>query len=176
MDNPIGIPKPNYYKFVMKSAVHSIGFIFLLSIIITSCGNEKSEKRSQDKGRVLEPTEKVTFLAKNGNEISTVKVVLADEPEERNQGLMDVNEMPADVGMLFIFPNEEQLNFYMANTPLPLDIIFVNADSTIVRIHHSTTPFSSKQLPSEKPAKYVVETNGGYCISNDIQEGMKIRF
>lgn len=160
----------------MKSALYSISLIFLLSIIITSCGNEKSEKDSQDRGRILEPTGEVTFLNKDGSEISKVKVALADEPEERNQGLMDVNEMPADVGMLFIFPDEAQRNFYMANTPLPLDIIFVNADSTIVRIHHSTTPFSSKQLPSDKPAKFVVETNGGYCISNDIQEGMKIRF
>jgi len=45
-----------------------------------------------------------------------------------------------------------------------------------VRIYHNTTPFSSKSLPSGAPAKYVVETNGGYAVSNDIQEGMKVRF
>lgn len=129
-----------------------------------------------NQGRQLDFVEEVTFLTADGEEISTVSVALADEPEERNQGLMDVNEMAPDAGMLFIFPDEQPRSFYMANTPLPLDIIFVNADSTIVRIHHNTTPFNSDQLPSDKPAKFVVETNAGYCISNDIQEGMRIRF
>ena len=124
----------------------------------------------------MDLVEEVTFLTPDGEAVSTVRVALADEPEERNQGLMDVNEMPRDAGMLFIFPDEAPRSFYMANTPLPLDIIFVNADSTIVRIHNNTTPFNSEQLPSEKPAKFVVETNGGYCVSNDIQEGMRIRF
>lgn len=160
----------------MMSLTRLLVPMVLIPILFVGCGSKKSEKESPNRGRQLQPTEVVTFLDNDGQEISTVKVALADEPEERNQGLMDVNEMPDDVGMLFIFPNEDQRSFYMANTPLPLDILFVSADSTIVRIHHSTTPFSSEQLPSDKPAKFVVETNGGYCVSHDIQEGMKIRF
>lgn len=160
----------------MMSPTRSLFSVILFSVLFISCGSEKSDKETPNRGRQLEPTDQVTFLNTDGEEISTIKVALADEPEERNQGLMDVNEMPADVGMLFIFPNEDERSFYMANTPLPLDIIFVNADSTIVRIHHNTMPYSSKQLPSDQPAKYVVETNGGYCVSHDIQEGMKIRF
>lgn len=127
-------------------------------------------------GRVLELTGTVTFLDPSGNEVSTVRVAVANDPDERNQGLMDVNDLPGDAGMLFVFPEEQPLSFYMANTPLPLDIMFANADSVIVRIHHNTAPFDSKQLPSEAPAKYVVETNGGYAVSNDIREGYKIRF
>lgn len=89
---------------------------------------------------------------------------------------MDVRELPKSKGMLFIFENDQPRSFWMANTPLPLDIIFVNAEKEIVRIHHSTQPFSEKSFPSEKPAKFVIETNGGYCIAHDIQEGMKVSF
>jgi uncharacterized membrane protein (UPF0127 family) len=162
----------------MKFQSHlSIYLAFVLLLFISACGSEKKKEVDAPKqGRELEFVEQVTFISSSGEEISTIKAALADDPDERNQGLMDVNEMPMDAGMLFIFPDESPRSFYMANTPLPLDIIFVSADSTIVRIHQNTTPFDSGQLPSGKPAKFVVETNGGYCVSNDIQEGMRIRF
>lgn len=148
----------------------------LLSFSLAACGKSKKESNSTtQKGRELEFTHQVTFLNQDGDEISTVEVAVADDQQERNQGLMDVTNLGNNQGMLFIFEEENELSFYMANTPLSLDIIFVNSDSTIVRIHHNTTPFSSDQLPSDEPAQFVVETNGGYCVSHDIREGMKIR-
>ena len=111
-----------------------------------------------------------------GETVSTLKFIKADDPDERNQGLMDVNSMPEDAGMVFYFDKEEPQSFWMMNTPLPLDIMYVNADSVIVSIYKSTVPFSDKSLPSGDPAKYVIETNAGYSISNDIKEGMRVRF
>lgn len=99
---------------------------------------------------------------------------MADDTSERNHGLMDVRDLPQSKGMLFIFEKNEPRSFWMANTPLPLDIIFVNTDGEIVRIHHSTQPFSEENYTSGQPAKYVIEVNAGYCISHDIQEGMKV--
>jgi uncharacterized membrane protein (UPF0127 family) len=160
----------------MKTITISSLLLSLFLLFGLSCTAKKDAPTEKKTGRTLELTETVTFLDDSGNEISTVRVALADDQDERNQGLMDVNEMPNDAGMLFIFPEEQPLSFYMANTPLPLDIMFVNSDSVIVRIHHNTAPFDSKQLPSDAPAKYVVETNGGYAVSNDIREGHKIRF
>lgn len=125
---------------------------------------------------MLDYTTDLTFLSASGSPIASIRVAVADEPDERNHGLMDVKNLPADRGMLFIFEEEEPLSFYMANTPLSLDIMFVSSDSTIVRIHQNTSPFSSEQLLSEKPAQYVVETNAGFSILHDIQEGMKVRF
>ena len=84
--------------------------------------------------------------------------------------------MGQNEGMLFIFDEERPLSFWMANTPLSLDIMYVNSDSTIVRIYSNTTPFSEATLPSDAPAIYVVETNAGYAVANGITEGMKIRF
>lgn len=89
---------------------------------------------------------------------------------------MDVNNLPKDRGMLFVFEEQEELSFWMANTPLPLDIMFVNKDMEIVRIHHSTQPFAQKNFTSDQPALYAIETNGGFAVSHDIKEGMKVNF
>jgi len=150
--------------------------IILSTLFLTACGEPEKKKDPEDKGRVLEYTNTLSFLNEDGGTVSTLRFVKADDPSERNQGLMDVNSMPSDAGMVFYFDTEEPQSFYMMNTPLSLDIMYVNADSVIVNIYKSTTPFSSKTLPSGKPAKYVIETNAGYSISNDIKEGMKVRF
>jgi len=118
----------------------------------------------------------VSFISAAGDTLSSVEVAVADEDSERNQGLMDVRDLPQSKGMLFIFEQNQPRSFWMANTPLSLDIIFVNEDMEIVRIHHSTQPFSENNFESGQPAKYVVETNAGYCIAHDIQEGMQVRF
>jgi uncharacterized membrane protein (UPF0127 family) len=180
----VKIPIPLYIilssKLIYSMKFYNLKFlsiILLFASLIIGCGSEKKESKTEpSQGRELDLVEEVTFLTADGNEVSTIRVALADDADERNQGLMDVNQMASDAGMLFIFPNEEQRSFYMANTPLPLDIMFVSSDSTIVRIHHNTAPFNSSQLPSGKPAKFVVETNAGYSVANDIQEGMRIRF
>lgn len=151
--------------------------VLILSIaFLSACGESKKKEQTEKKGRVLEYTNTLSFLNDEGDVVSTLRFVKADDPAERNQGLMDVNSMPADAGMVFYFDTEEPQSFYMMNTPLSLDIMYVSADSVIVNIYKSTTPFSDKTLPSGKPAKYVIETNAGYSISNDIKEGMKVRF
>lgn len=155
---------------------HLVTCVLLISLFGACSNKDTQEPPEQEKGRQLKLTDQVVFLSQDNKEIATINVAIADEQEERNQGLMDVISLPSDAGMLFKFPEAQELSFYMANTPLPLDIMFVNNDSTIIRIHHNTTPFNSKQLLSDGPAQYVVETNAGYAISNDIQEGMKIRF
>ncbi|MDR8391542.1 DUF192 domain-containing protein [Aliifodinibius sp. S!AR15-10] len=141
-----------------------------------SCQKEKSESSqdNQTKGRTLEYTRQVTFLNMSGNPITTIDVAVADDDDERSTGLMDVSQLPSNKGMLFIFEDEQPRSFWMANTPLSLDIIFVNEDLEIVRIHQNTQPFAEGRFQSERPAKYVVEVNGGFSISHDIQQGMKI--
>jgi uncharacterized membrane protein (UPF0127 family) len=108
--------------------------------------------------------------------ISSIDIAVADTPELRNLGLMDVRTLPWNSGMLFIFAQQERLSFWMANTPLPLDLLFVNSDYQIVHIHHNAQPFSQQQIDSVHPALYVVEVNGGYAVRNDIVEGNYIRF
>lgn len=152
--------------------------VVLVLSLLTGCAQPKknSDTQSNDRSRTLEYSRIISFLSVDGDTLSTIEAAVADDTDERNHGLMDVRDLPKAKGMLFIFEKNEPRSFWMANTPLPLDIIFVNEDKEIVRIHHSTQPFSEKSLISEKPAKYVIETNAGYCVSHDIQEGLKVNF
>ncbi len=144
-----------------------------------SCGDSKKKSDSdeeQPKGRILEYSNTLDFINEEGNVITTLRFEKADSESERNQGLMDVNSMPSDAGMVFYFENEQPRSFWMANTPLPLDIMYVNTDSIIVSIYKNTVPFSEQSLPSGEPAKYVIETNAGFSVNYDIKEGIKVRF
>ncbi len=145
-------------------------------MLLSACSQaqKKSNTKNTDRSPSLEFVRSVSFLTTSGDTISTIEAAVADDAKKRNHGLMDVRDLPKSKGMLFIFDENEPRSFWMANTPLPLDIIFVNEELEIVRIHHSTQPFSEKNFLSEKPAKYVIETNAGYCVSHDIQEGMKV--
>lgn len=164
----------------MKSLLKSSKLLLCaLSLCILNAGCSESEskkKDSTDKGRSIVYSKEVTFLDSDEQEITFIEAAVADDANERNMGLMDVNNLPADKGMLFIFENQQPLSFWMANTPLSLDIFFVNESMEIVRIHQNTQPFSEKNLASEKPARYVIETNGGFSLKHDIQEGMKVDF
>lgn len=105
-----------------------------------------------------------------------VVVEVADTQEKRQLGLMYRNELPAFSGMLFIFPQETLLSFWMKNTPLPLDIIYINADFTIVHIAENTAPYSTANIPSQHPAKYVLEVNGGFCQQHGIVAKDRVEF
>lgn len=154
-------------------------FIFL-GIALTGCGQKKQSGASADEekpeGRTLEYVREIEFFTPEGELVSRAKVAEAKTQQERNMGLMDVRNLPEDKGMMFFFEKEEPLSFWMANTPLPLDIFFINSDSVIVRIHRNARPFSEENLTSDKPAKYVVEMNAGYALNHDINEGYKVRF
>jgi len=120
-------------------------------------------------------TSQVTLHAQKGDLIR-VSVEIADTPQKRSFGLMYRHDLPESHGMLFLFPREEPLSFWMKNTPLPLDIIFINAAHTIVSIASNTTPFSEKPLPSGSPAQFVLEVNGGFCQRHGVAVGDRAEF
>ncbi|MDX1639747.1 MAG: DUF192 domain-containing protein [Balneolaceae bacterium] len=163
-------------KLPLLSNSHRLLGILLSLLLLAACGKQEQADSGENepKGRILEYTRQVSFLNQQGEVVETVGVAVADDNTERSTGLMDVNRLPPDKGMLFVFDDEQPRSFWMANTPLSLDIIFVNADLEIVRIHHNTQPFTENNFTSGAPSKYVVEVNGGFCVSNDIQEGMRI--
>lgn len=147
----------------------------LLILFLCSC-SEETETEAMERGRSLDYVAKVSFFSNDADTVAAIDVAVADDDASRSTGLMDVFKMPDDKGMLFIFDDEEPRSFWMANTPLALDIIFVNADMEIVRIQQNTRPYSDRNVVSEYPAMYVIETNAGFTLRNDIQEGMTISF
>jgi len=115
----------------------------------------------------------LVVYSQNGTPIQ-VSVEIVATPEKRSFGLMYRKDLPESHGMLFLFPREQPLSFWMKNTPLPLDIIFINAAHTIVSIAANTTPFSEEPLPSGPPAQFVLEVNAGFCQRHDITVGSRI--
>jgi uncharacterized membrane protein (UPF0127 family) len=119
----------------------------------------------------------LTFISSsNPAQVKRIAIEVADSPEERNRGLMDRRSLPDSTGMLFVFERSGQQNFWMKNTYIPLDIIFVNADKRIVKIHKYAAPHSIDSYPSQQDALYVVEVNGGFTDQHNIQEGDRISF
>ena len=105
-----------------------------------------------------------------------ISVEVADNDAERAQGLMYRTKMEDSQGMLFIFPQEAPRSFWMKNTKIPLDIIYVDGNKQIVTLHQGVMPYSEKSLPSSKPAQYVIEVNAGFTGRYGIQEGDRVMF
>ena len=98
-------------------------------------------------------------------------IEIADTDYERQLGLMKRVSMEEKQGMLFIFPNEAMQSFWMRNTLISLDMIFINTNKEIVTIHKNTRVLSDQSYPSTAPAKYVLETVAGFTDKYGINTG-----
>ena len=101
-------------------------------------------------------------------------VEIADDPRERSRGLMFRREMAKEHGMLFDFGSEQPASFWMENTYIPLDMIFIKEDGTIESIAERTTPLSRRSVTSKGPVRYVLEINGGLSDELGIRPGDKV--
>jgi uncharacterized membrane protein (UPF0127 family) len=103
-----------------------------------------------------------------------ISIEWAVTPSEREHGLMGREKMAANHGMLFDFGREQPLYFWMKNTPLSLDIIFIKADGRTSRIARATTPFSEDLIPGGSPARYVLELVAGSADRLSLAPGDRI--
>jgi len=113
-------------------------------------------------------------IFKNDSLIQTIDVEFAKNEMERSLGLMYRSSMDEHQGMWFIFPEEAPRSFYMRNTEISLDIIYLDKDKKIVSIAKNARPYDETSLPSEKPAMYVLEINGGLADKWGIDKGDRV--
>ncbi|HUF42954.1 MAG TPA: DUF192 domain-containing protein [Verrucomicrobiae bacterium] len=118
---------------------------------------------------------KVTITTQQGRRVS-FEVEVADTPAKRERGLQFRRELAENRGMMFIFPDESQQSFWMKNTPIPLDMIFIDGRFRIVGIVEQTKPFSLEARGVAAPSRYVLEINGGLSKRHGIQVGDSVRF
>lgn len=106
----------------------------------------------------------------------TFQAEIADTPEERQLGLMHRTAMREKDGMIFLFAHEQQLAFWMRNTLIPLDMIFIKADRTILGIYRNAVPETDdpRDVPGE--SQYVLEVNGGFCQRHNVNAGDRAEF
>jgi len=108
-----------------------------------------------------------------------VFVEIADTPEKRANGLMNVHDLASDNGMLFIFPDNSNNPFWMKDCYIALDIIFIDQEGTITYIANSVKPCTDEPcelITSPKPFLYVLEVNAGWANQNGVNTGDKITF
>lgn len=113
-------------------------------------------------------------IGRGKDTLKTLEIEIVDDEYGITRGLMFRKKMEENRGMLFIFPDVQMRSFWMRNTIIPLDIIFVGEDQRIVTIQHNTKPFSETSIPSSAPAKYVLEVNAGLAERYGLQIGDRL--
>jgi uncharacterized membrane protein (UPF0127 family) len=104
------------------------------------------------------------------------QVEVADTPAKRELGLQYRRDLGADRGMIFLFPRESHHSFWMKNTPIPLDMIFINRDRKIVGIVERAVPFSTDSRSVPAASQFVLEINGGLAGRYGVKVGDSISF
>ena len=118
------------------------------------------------------PSQAISVQTDSGEYVLNVKV--ANTQETRTQGLMNIASMPENEGMIFIFPDNATRNFWMKNTLISLDIIFLNEEFEVINIASNTTPLREDiYYRSNTPSKYVLEINAGLSEKYSISTGSK---
>jgi hypothetical protein len=153
------------------------GFTVLLLVVVAAAvaGTQiERDEQTLDLG-----TTEAVFQTDDGP--TEVTLEIANTPKEREIGLMHRESMNKNRGMVFVFPGSDYRSFWMKNTLIPLDIIFVKQNGEIVNIEHATPePNASDdeltRYTSDEPVKYVVEMNAGFSEQNSIEAGDNIEF
>lgn len=114
----------------------------------------------------------LTIHSARGERHFTVEI--AGTPEEQAYGLMNRSELAPDRGMIFPFDPPRDASFWMKNTLIPLDMIFIRADGSIANIAENTVPMSLEPVYSEGPVKAVLEIAGGRSAELGIKAGDKV--
>lgn len=104
-------------------------------------------------------------------ELASIDIEIADNQEDITQGLMYRKQMDEDQGMLFLMEDADFQSFWMLNTYIPLDIIFIDEQRRIVNVRANTKPLTTDPVSSTGPARYVLEVNAGYAQRHGLRAG-----
>ena len=102
-------------------------------------------------------------------------VEIADDPEEMARGLMHRENLAMSAGMLFVYTEPRRASFWMRNTLIPLDMLFIDAQGVVQHIHHMAVPLDETPIPSEGKVQAVLEINGGLAARLGIEKGAAVR-
>ncbi|MBW4708017.1 DUF192 domain-containing protein [Roseobacter sp. YSTF-M11] len=102
-------------------------------------------------------------------------VEIADDARERAQGLMHRESLPSAAGMLFVYDRPQRLSFWMRNTLIELDLLFIDATGTVQHIHHRARPLDETPIPGGDNLTHVLEINGGLARAMGISPGTVLR-
>ncbi|MEM1151484.1 MAG: DUF192 domain-containing protein [Pseudomonadota bacterium] len=116
-----------------------------------------------------------TVTLRTGDALSRFTVEVADDAVEQAQGLMFREELALGAGMLFVFDRPRATSFWMRNTLIPLDMIFIGADGVVDKVHANAVPLDETPIPGGDAIQFVLEINGGLAARLGIAEGTEVQ-
>lgn len=160
------------FKNIRLLTLITLGIVSLNTI---SCKKENKTVKQID---IIFKKEGELSLYKSSNDSikKRLDIEIADNEYETQTGLMYRNSMKPNQGMLFIFDDVQERYFYMKNTHIPLDIIYINQDKKIVSFQKNAKPLDETPLPSNAPVKYVLEVKAGKADAWSLSVGDSISF
>jgi len=120
------------------------------------------------------PVEQAPLVVATAKGEQPFRIEIADDDKERSAGLMFREEMPDDHGMLFVFDQTREVGFWMKNTPMPLDLVFIGQDGKIKAIRRGE-PFSEALIAPDEPVRFVLELKAGTAEKAGIADGDVVR-
>jgi uncharacterized membrane protein (UPF0127 family) len=148
--------------------------IAVLWVIVQAPENLDAEDVLQFNRDLQNYNVKVQILSEKHSEVAQFNVAVADNEYKKMYGLMNLDKLPENYGMLFPFFKSQMVSMWMRATHIPLDILFIDKNNVIVTIKTNATPYSLDLISSEKEVKKVLEINGGSVEKFGIKVGQKV--
>lgn len=172
------LPASNYNHLNMNA--NNIVFILIAVAMFAIAGCDTDIKKTvqtqKQKNIVFNPQGTLYFLSNKKDTLAEIEIEIANTPQSRQQGMMHRDSLRPLQGMLFVFETEEMQSFWMLNTKIPLDIVFVDSKFKVVHIARNAIPNMVKSIGSVFPARFVVEVNAGFCKKHNIAPACFINF
>jgi hypothetical protein len=161
-----------------KITLYFIALLFIIAIIwlVPYLGRDSRETEiaEPEETPLFRKDSELSFYDQEENLVTTIDIEIADTIPSRTEGLMFRPAMEQNRGMLFIFDRTHNIEMWMRNTYIPLDMIFVRIDRTIAHIETATVPFTDDPIASPEPVLYVIEVNAGFVERYGIREGYRV--
>lgn len=130
---------------------------------------------------VMDQPDRASFVDESGEELASITYETAVSDAEKRKGLMFRRNLEKNHGMIFVYNSEADRSFWMKNTLIPLDIIFLSSNRTIINIEKAypepnATDSELTRYRSEEPAQYVVEVNQNFTDRKGIEKGDRVEF
>ena len=149
------------------------GIPILVSMLMLACSSRtKGQTPKQAHGQAQSETVNITFITRKGT--YRIRAEVAKTMAKRELGLMFRKKLADNRGMLFVFPSERINTFWMKNTLIPLDMVFMDAKLKVVGVVHNARPLDETPVGVKQPSKFVVEIPAGQAALHGIRAGSRV--
>jgi len=139
--------------------------LLVLSVAASACSHSAAQQRREPE----------VILATRAGE-QRVKVEIARSEDEKHRGLMYRQHLDAGRGMIFLWSSPEPLKFWMKNTYIPLDMIFIGADKHVVYVEENAEPLTTESRGPDEDSQFVLEVPGGWARAHGVERGVAVKF